>query len=145
MIRAPFFRRYFPSMNKRENPIFKVIFQSQGQVFEIYAKQIFQSELWGFLEVEELVFGERSQMLVDPSEEKLKAQFDGVLREHYPLADGTRANLVVMSILKREWLLAEAQRQSRLAAQAGAQDPSLGEFMDAALADIARDVDEKAG
>lgn len=35
-------------------------------------------------------------------------QHDGVLREHYPLADGTRANLVVMSILKREWLAAEA-------------------------------------
>jgi RimJ/RimL family protein N-acetyltransferase len=33
-------------------------------------------------------------------------QQDGVLREHYPLADGTRANLVVMSILKREWLAA---------------------------------------
>lgn len=85
MMRAPFFRRYFPSMNKRENPIFKVIFQSQGQVFEIYAKQIFQSELWGFLEVEELVFGERSQMLVDPSEERLKAQFDGVLRSFIPM------------------------------------------------------------
>ena len=70
MMRAPFFRRHFPSMNKRENPIFKVIFQS---------------ELWGFLEVEELVFGERSQMLVDPSEEKLKAQFDGVLRSFIPM------------------------------------------------------------
>ena len=43
-------------------------------------------------------------------------QHDGVLREHYPLADGTRANLVVMSILKREWVAAEALRQSRLVA-----------------------------
>ncbi len=29
---------------------------------------------------------------------------DGILREHYPLPDGSRADLVVMSILKREWL-----------------------------------------
>ncbi|MCD2179057.1 GNAT family N-acetyltransferase [Rhizobium sp. C1] len=33
-------------------------------------------------------------------------QHDGVLREHYPLPDGTRANLVVMSLLKREWISA---------------------------------------
>ena len=62
-------------MTKREAPIYKVIFLNQGQVFEMYAKQIYQSDLWGFLEVEEFVFGERTQMVVDPSEEKLKAQF----------------------------------------------------------------------
>ena len=64
-------------MNKRENPIYKVIFLNQGQVFEMYAKQIYQSDLWGFLEIEEFVFGERTQVVVDPSEEKLKAQFEG--------------------------------------------------------------------
>lgn len=72
-------------MSKREAPIFKVIFLNQGQVYEMYAKQIFQSELWGFLEVEEFVFGERTQMVVDPSEEKLKAQFEGVLRSFVPM------------------------------------------------------------
>lgn len=30
-------------------------------------------------------------------------QQEGVLREHYPLPDGRRATLVIMSILKREW------------------------------------------
>lgn len=72
-------------MSTREAPIFKVIFQNQGQVFEMYAKQIFQSELWGFLEVEEFVFGERTQIVVDPSEEKLKAQFEGVIRSYVPM------------------------------------------------------------
>ena len=62
-----------------------MIFQNQGEVFEIYARQIFQSELWGFIEVEEFVFGERSQLLVDPGEEKLKAAFDGVKRSYIPL------------------------------------------------------------
>lgn len=65
-------------------------------------------------------------------------QQDGVLREHYPLADGTRANLVVMSVLKREWLADEARRQARLIAEADARDPEMVEFLDAALADIAR-------
>ena len=61
-------------MNKRE-PIYKVIFINQGQVYEMYAKQIYQSDLWGFLEIEEFVFGERTQVVVDPSEEKLKAAY----------------------------------------------------------------------
>ena len=71
-------------MSKHESPIFKVIFVNQGQVFEIYAKSIYKSELWGFLEIEEFVFGERTQMVVDPSEEKLKAQFEGVVRSYVP-------------------------------------------------------------
>lgn len=72
-------------MTKRDAPIFKVIFLNQGQVFEMYAKHIYQSELWGFLEVEEFVFGERSQMIVDPGEEKLKTQFEGVVRSFVPV------------------------------------------------------------
>lgn len=72
-------------MNKDESPIFKVIFVSQDQLYEIYAKSIFQSDLWGFLEIEEFIFGERTQVVVDPSEEKLKAQFEGVIRSYVPM------------------------------------------------------------
>ncbi len=79
----PFCRPLF-AMSKSE-PIYKVIFLNQGQVYEMYAKQIYQSDLWGFLEVEEFVFGERTQVVVDPSEEKLKAQFEGVVRSFVPM------------------------------------------------------------
>ena len=74
--------------------IFRVIFQNQGEVFEVYARQIFQSELWGFIEVEEFVFGERSQLLVDPSEEKLKNAFEGVKRSYIPLSSIVRIDEV---------------------------------------------------
>lgn len=72
-------------MSKEDTQIFRIIFVNQGQVFEIYAKAIYQSDLWGFLEVEEFVFGERTQMVIDPSEEKLKAQFEGVIRSYIPM------------------------------------------------------------
>ena len=68
-----------------ETPIYKIIFFSMGQIYEIYARHIFQSDLYGFIEVEQLVFGERSQMLVDPSEERLKSEFEGVDRTYIPL------------------------------------------------------------
>lgn len=66
------------------NPIFKVIFYNQNQVFEIFVRGIFQSDMYGFVEVEEFVFGERSQLVVDPSEEKLKNEFAGVKRSYIP-------------------------------------------------------------
>jgi hypothetical protein len=66
-------------------PIYRVIFHNQNQVYEVYAREIYQSDMYGFIEVEELVFGERSQMLVDPAEEKLKSEFAGVTRSYIPL------------------------------------------------------------
>lgn len=72
-------------MKHSDEPIFRVIFHNQGQVFEMYARQVYQSDLWGFLEVEEFIFGERSQLLVDPAEEKLKSQFEGVKRSFVPI------------------------------------------------------------
>ena len=66
-------------------PIYKVIFLNQNKVYEVYAKAIYQSELYGFVEVEEFVFGERSQMIVDPGEEKLKTEFAGVNRSYVPM------------------------------------------------------------
>ena len=66
-------------------PIYKVIFHNQNQVYEVYARQIFQSDMWGFIEIEEFIFGERSQLVVDPSEEKLKNEFGSVKRSYVPM------------------------------------------------------------
>lgn len=40
--------------------IFRVVFVNQGKVYEIYARKVSHGGLLGFVEVEELVFGERS-------------------------------------------------------------------------------------
>jgi len=66
-------------------PIYKVIFYNQGQIYEVYARQIYQSDLYGFIEIEEMVFGKRTQVVVDPSEEKLRAEFEGVDRSYVPM------------------------------------------------------------
>jgi hypothetical protein len=65
--------------------IYKVIFMSQGQVYEIYANSVGHGALFGFVEVEKLVFGERSSVVVDPSEEKIKSEFKGVQRTYLPM------------------------------------------------------------
>jgi hypothetical protein len=65
--------------------IFKVIFANQGKVYEIYARKVSHGSMLGFVEVEELVFGERSAVVVDPAEEKIKGEFEGVKRTYLPM------------------------------------------------------------
>ena len=56
--------------------IFKIMFANQGKVYEIYARKVSHGTLFGFIEVEELVFGEKSTVVVDPAEERIKSEFD---------------------------------------------------------------------
>jgi hypothetical protein len=65
--------------------IYKVIFHNQGQLYELYAKEVYQGELYGFVEIEELIFGENSTVVVDPSEERLKSEFADVKRSFIPM------------------------------------------------------------
>jgi hypothetical protein len=65
--------------------LFKVVFHNQGKIYEIYARKVGHGTLFGFVEVEELIFGERSTVVVDPAEEKIQAEFAGVKRTYIPL------------------------------------------------------------
>lgn len=67
-----------------EKHIYKVTLVNHEQIFEIYVKNVYQSEMYGFVVIEDFVFGERSTLVVDPSEEKLRIEFDGVERSFIP-------------------------------------------------------------
>lgn len=69
----------------QKRQIYKILFFNQGKVYEIYAKNVSQGGLFGFVEVEGLLFGERTTMVVDPSEEALQLEFAGVERTYIPL------------------------------------------------------------
>ena len=65
--------------------LYRVTFTNQGQVYEIYARAVSHGALLGFVEVEQLVFGEKSSVVVDPGEEKLKTEFAHVARSFIPV------------------------------------------------------------
>lgn len=69
----------------QKKQIYKVIFINQGKVYEIYAKNVSQGGLFGFVEIEGLLFGEKSTVVVDPSEEALQQEFSGVERTYVPM------------------------------------------------------------
>jgi hypothetical protein len=74
-----------PGPGMSTQPIYKVIFMNQGKVFEIYARSVGHGSLFGFVEVEKLIFGARSTVVVDPSEERIQSEFSGVSRTYIPL------------------------------------------------------------
>lgn len=65
--------------------LYRITFVYQDTVYEIYARKISESEMFGFLEVEEFVFGENTSLVVDPSEERLKVEFNSITRTFIPM------------------------------------------------------------
>ena len=65
--------------------LYKIIFLNQGKVYEIFARSISQGSMFGFIEVAQIVFGAKTSLVVDPSEENLKSEFENVSRIHIPL------------------------------------------------------------
>lgn len=66
-------------------PVYRIVFSNQGKVYEMYARRVSHGTLFGFIEVEKLIFGTRSSVVVDPSEEKIKTEFAGVKRTFLPM------------------------------------------------------------
>ncbi len=73
------------STKNAEKHTYRVTFSCHGQVYEIYARKVSQAELFGFVQIEDIVFGQRSSVVVDPSEERLKTEFSGVKRFFVPI------------------------------------------------------------
>jgi len=67
------------------SPYFRISFINESKVYDMYAKSVYQSDLYGFIVVEEFVFNKNTSVVVDPSEEKLKDEFSNVARSYIPL------------------------------------------------------------
>src|SRR3990167_2484735 len=74
-------------MAEQENqPIYRVIFIQNEKLYEVYARYLTEESLMGFIEIEELIFEDtKSGIVIDPTEEKLRAEFKGVKRSYIPL------------------------------------------------------------
>jgi len=65
--------------------VYRITFVNRDRIYEIYARHVGASGIPGFVQVGELLFGERSSVVVDPSEESLRSEFKGVKRTHIPV------------------------------------------------------------
>lgn len=70
----------------QESKLYKLVFMSQDEVYEIFAREIYQADLFGFIAVENISFREnQNSVVIDPSEERLRREFNNVDRFFIPL------------------------------------------------------------
>lgn len=74
--------------------LFRIAFLNHGKVYELFCSGVCSSSLLGFVEVSGLVFGEKDSMLVDPTEEKMRDEFEGVEVLHLPMHSVLRVEQV---------------------------------------------------
>jgi len=74
---------WVPFMTKKT--LYRITFAYLEAVYEIYARSVSESEMFGFLVVEDFVFGENTSLVVDPAEERLKLEFNCVKRTYIPM------------------------------------------------------------
>ncbi len=74
--------------------LFRVAFLNHGKVYELFCTGVCSSGLLGFVEVSGLVFGEKDSLVVDPTEEKMRDEFDGVEVLHLPMHSVLRVEQV---------------------------------------------------
>lgn len=65
--------------------IYRIAFINHGKVYQLHAESVRQGELYGFVEISGLLFGEHTSVVIDPSEEKLKSEFAGVNSTQVPM------------------------------------------------------------
>lgn len=74
--------------------LYRVRFINNDKMFEIYARSVYQGDLYGFVVIEELVFDTSTTIVVDPAEEKLKTEFEGVKQTIIPMHSIVRIDAV---------------------------------------------------
>lgn len=68
-----------------KNKLYKVTFLNHNKVYDLYARQVAASGLWGFTEVGELVFDVHDGLVIDPTEERLRDEFGSTRVLHLPM------------------------------------------------------------
>ncbi len=78
----------------KENCLYKIVFLNNGKVYELFSEGVTTSGLWGFIEVSDLVFDTADGIVVDPTEEKMRQEFDNARVLHLPIQSVLRVEEV---------------------------------------------------
>lgn len=65
--------------------MYRVAFLKHGKVYEIYCREVSTASLWGFVELSEMIFGDQDALVVDPTEERIRDEYEGVESLYVPM------------------------------------------------------------
>ena len=72
-------------MASKQKQIYRVAFLNHGKVYELYCTGVTSSGLWGFVEISGMIFDSSSAVVIDPTEEKMRDEFEDVEVLHVPI------------------------------------------------------------
>ena len=81
--------------NSSKNTFFRVAFLNNGKVYELFCTGVNTSHLLGFVEFTGLQFEKKDSLVVDPTEEKMRDEFEGVEVLHLPMHSVLRVEQVL--------------------------------------------------
>lgn len=82
------------STSQTDQHLYKVQFISNGERYEMYVKELLSSSVFGFIEIADFVWDTHTELVLDPSHEKLKDEFAGVNRSYIPMHNVLRIDHV---------------------------------------------------
>ncbi len=74
--------------------LYRVSFINHGKLLELYAGRVASSDLYGFIELSDLVFDSGDSVVVDPTEERLRDEFGQTEVLHLPMHAVMRVEVV---------------------------------------------------
>jgi len=77
-----------------KDPLYRIQFISNGERYELYVKELIQGNLFGFIEIGDFVWDTHTELVLDPSHEKLKDEFADVSRTYVPMHNVLRIDQV---------------------------------------------------
>lgn len=77
-----------------KDKLYRIAFLNHGKVYELFCTGVNTSHLLGFVEVTGLEFDQTDSLVVDPTEEKMRDEFEGVEVLHLPMHSVLRVEQV---------------------------------------------------
>lgn len=78
----------------QQNPMYSVEFISGGERYQLYVRELVSSSVFGFIEVADFVWDTHTELVLDPSHERLKDEFADVERTYIPMHNVIRIDQV---------------------------------------------------
>ena len=74
--------------------LYRIRFRTEDKILEVYCKNVTQGELFGFIEISGFVWGRKSEIILDPTEQEVRSEFSGVKNAQIPMHAVVRVDQV---------------------------------------------------
>ena len=58
-----------------KNPVYRVHFQTENRSYSLLTRSVRESELFGFIEISEIIFEDINRLIISPEDEALRKEF----------------------------------------------------------------------